>query len=132
MKLKNDREIQFDADRSVLEDVDHALAQKWHAGHADEGRYGFAALMANATPPANEPFEKALRERIVVELAINAEEAARTGSVRDQMQTIGDWILQVLRAPDDRRLTERIRDAVSELCGQFPVPGGEASGREGS
>ena len=41
----------------------------------------------------------------------------------DEMRTIGGWILQVLRAPDDHALAERIRGAVSELCSQFPVPG---------
>ena len=40
-----------------------------------------------------------------------------------QMRTIGGWILEVLRPPDDARRAARIRAAVAELCGQFPVPG---------
>jgi glycine hydroxymethyltransferase len=45
------------------------------------------------------------------------------GMTADTMRTIGGWILEVLRAPDDLRVAERIGGAVSELCGQFPVPG---------
>ncbi len=41
-----------------------------------------------------------------------------------EMRTIGGWILEVLRAPDDETLANRIRGQVSELCGQFPVPQG--------
>ncbi|HUT13454.1 MAG TPA: serine hydroxymethyltransferase [Thermoguttaceae bacterium] len=43
----------------------------------------------------------------------------------DEMRTVGGWILQVLKAPDDEKLVETIRGKVAELCGQFPVPGGE-------
>jgi len=40
-----------------------------------------------------------------------------------EMRQIGLWIVEVLRAPDDLRLCERVRAEVAELCGQFPVPG---------
>ncbi|MGA2796731.1 MAG: serine hydroxymethyltransferase [Thermoguttaceae bacterium] len=40
-----------------------------------------------------------------------------------EMKTIGDWILQVLKAPDDEALQGRIRGEVKNLCKQFPVPG---------
>ena len=40
-----------------------------------------------------------------------------------EMQTIGGWILQVLKAPDDEALQGRIRGEVKKLCKQFPVPG---------
>jgi glycine hydroxymethyltransferase len=40
-----------------------------------------------------------------------------------EMRTIGGWILEVLKSPDDEKLLQRIRNAVSELCRQFPVPG---------
>ena len=49
----------------------------------------------------------------------------------DEMRTIGGWILEVLRAPDDEALAGRIRGQVLELCRQFPVPGdrpGDAQG----
>jgi glycine hydroxymethyltransferase len=39
-----------------------------------------------------------------------------------EMKTIGGWILQVLKAPDDEALAQRIRGEVRELCKQFPVP----------
>ncbi|MCC6126338.1 MAG: serine hydroxymethyltransferase [Pirellulales bacterium] len=40
-----------------------------------------------------------------------------------EMRTIGGWILQVLKAPDDESLAARIRGEVLQLCKQFPVPG---------
>jgi glycine hydroxymethyltransferase len=40
-----------------------------------------------------------------------------------EMQAIGGWILQVLKAPDDEALQGRIRGEVKNLCKQFPVPG---------
>jgi glycine hydroxymethyltransferase len=40
-----------------------------------------------------------------------------------EMQSIGGWILQVLKAPDDEALQTRIRGEVKNLCKQFPVPG---------
>jgi glycine hydroxymethyltransferase len=42
----------------------------------------------------------------------------------DEMRIIGGWILDVLRQPDDEALLGRLRAAVVELCGHFPVPGG--------
>jgi glycine hydroxymethyltransferase len=40
-----------------------------------------------------------------------------------EMRTIGGWILQVLKAPEDESLLARIRGEVKNLCKQFPVPG---------
>ncbi|MBN2580237.1 MAG: serine hydroxymethyltransferase [Pirellulales bacterium] len=40
-----------------------------------------------------------------------------------EMKTIGGWILQVLKAPDDEALAGRLHGEVRELCKQFPVPG---------
>ncbi len=39
-----------------------------------------------------------------------------------EMARIGDWILAVLRSPDDAALSRRIRGEVSSLCESFPVP----------
>ncbi len=39
-----------------------------------------------------------------------------------EMVRIGDWILAVLRSPDDAALSRRIRGEVSNLCESFPVP----------
>ena len=45
----------------------------------------------------------------------------------DEMRTVGGWILDAFRHPDDEALCGRIRAAVTELCGHFPVPGGAES-----
>jgi len=41
----------------------------------------------------------------------------------DEMRQIGVWIAGVLGDPDDRRLAEKVRAEVAELCEQFPLPG---------
>jgi len=43
----------------------------------------------------------------------------------DEMRTIGGWILDVLKAPDDEQTIARVRGAVGEMCGEFAVPGSE-------
>ncbi len=40
----------------------------------------------------------------------------------DEMKQIGDWMLQVLRAPDDESVIGRVRREVLEVCQRFPVP----------
>ena len=40
----------------------------------------------------------------------------------DEMRRIGGWIAQVLRAPEDAALAERIRGEVRALAARFPVP----------
>ena len=40
----------------------------------------------------------------------------------DEMRTIGGWILEALRAPEDQAVLGRVRGRVSDLCRQFPVP----------
>jgi glycine hydroxymethyltransferase len=40
-----------------------------------------------------------------------------------EMKNIGGWILQVLKAPDDEAVANRVRGEVLQLCKQFPVPG---------
>ncbi len=44
------------------------------------------------------------------------------GMGRDEMRRIGQWMLQVLRAPDDAALQQQVRGEVRDLCAQFPVP----------
>jgi glycine hydroxymethyltransferase len=41
----------------------------------------------------------------------------------EEMRRIGGWILDVLRSPEDASLAQNIRQQITELCGQFPVPG---------
>mgnify|MGYP002622713463 CR=1 FL=1 len=40
----------------------------------------------------------------------------------DEMNAIGNWMLEVLKSPGDESLSERIRGEVKQLCQQFPVP----------
>ena len=44
------------------------------------------------------------------------------GMGTDEMSRIGDWIIQALKSPEDAAVLQTIRESVSELCGQFPVP----------
>lgn len=39
-----------------------------------------------------------------------------------EMRTIGGWILEALKHPDDAAVHNRIRGQVSELCAHFPAP----------
>jgi glycine hydroxymethyltransferase len=45
------------------------------------------------------------------------------GMKEAEMQSVGAWILQVLRAPDDKALTMRVRGEIAEFARHFPVPG---------
>jgi glycine hydroxymethyltransferase len=40
-----------------------------------------------------------------------------------EMKSVGGWILQVLKAPEDEAVATRVRGEVLQLCKQFPVPG---------
>jgi glycine hydroxymethyltransferase len=40
----------------------------------------------------------------------------------EEMKTIGQWMVDVLKAPEDEALIAKIRADVSEMCKQFPVP----------
>ncbi len=44
------------------------------------------------------------------------------GMGTDQMQQIGQWIVEALRSSDDDRLHQQIRGQVREMCQEFPVP----------
>jgi glycine hydroxymethyltransferase len=44
------------------------------------------------------------------------------GMGKDEMRTIGRWIVAVLKAPDDEALAKQTRAEVDEMCSQFPVP----------
>jgi glycine hydroxymethyltransferase len=45
------------------------------------------------------------------------------GMQTDEMRQVGEWILEVLRAPEDAKLTARIRQEVAEFAEKYPVPG---------
>ncbi len=44
------------------------------------------------------------------------------GMGEDEMKSVGRWILEALRSPEDPQTHQRIRDEVRVLCDQFPVP----------
>jgi glycine hydroxymethyltransferase len=44
------------------------------------------------------------------------------GMGASEMQSIGGWMLSLLKTPDDDALREQVRGQVRELCVQFPVP----------
>jgi glycine hydroxymethyltransferase len=49
--------------------------------------------------------------------------ALTTRGMREaEMKTIAGWIGEVLAAPEDRAIQERVRGQVRELCRQFPAP----------
>jgi glycine hydroxymethyltransferase len=43
----------------------------------------------------------------------------------DEMRTIGRWIADVLRAPDDEAVRRRVHAGARELTAGFPLPGVE-------
>ena len=45
------------------------------------------------------------------------------GMREDAMQQVGNWILQVLRQPDDSSTAGRVAAEIREFAKNFPVPG---------
>lgn len=45
-----------------------------------------------------------------------------------EMQSVGKWILEALRAPEDAAVHTRIQGQIRELCKQFPVPAAALDG----
>lgn len=39
-----------------------------------------------------------------------------------EMVTLGNWIVAILRAPEDTELQAKVREEVKSLAIQFPVP----------
>lgn len=58
--------------------IEGALTERLQHGHAEEERFGFAATLANATPPADETFQRTLRDTIVAEAAQTGERQRET------------------------------------------------------
>lgn len=55
-------------------------------------------------------------------IRIGAPALTSRGMGEDEMRSVGQWILEVLRAPEEATTHERIRSEISQLCQQFPVP----------
>ncbi|MFO1041002.1 MAG: serine hydroxymethyltransferase [Planctomycetaceae bacterium] len=45
------------------------------------------------------------------------------GMKQDEMKRVGQWILTILRAPDDESVATRVQGEIREFCKTFPVPG---------
>ncbi len=45
------------------------------------------------------------------------------GMQEAEMKKVGEWILQVLKAPEDATVTTRVRHEIGEFTKAFPVPG---------
>jgi glycine hydroxymethyltransferase len=45
------------------------------------------------------------------------------GMKEDEMKRVAQWILEVLRAPEDAAVTSRVREQIREFTQSFPVPG---------
>jgi len=89
MNSREDRDTRPVSNKGLLDAVERAIIEKERAGYADEARHGFAARLANATPPVNELFQQALRARVLTELAENGREEGREMTARDHLTTIG-------------------------------------------
>lgn len=55
-------------------------------------------------------------------IRIGAPALTSRGMGEDEMRSVGQWILEVLRSPEEATIHERIRSEISQLCQQFPVP----------
>ncbi len=45
------------------------------------------------------------------------------GMKQDEMKKVGQWILAVLRSPEDESVATRVRGEIRDFCAAFPVPG---------
>ena len=52
------------ANEGLLIEIERAISEKMQVGHSDEARWGFAAELANATPPVDASFQRSLRLRL--------------------------------------------------------------------
>ncbi len=56
-------------------------------------------------------------------IRIGTPAATTRGMGTAEMATIGQWICDIVRRPEDQQLTSSIRLQVKSLCARFPVPG---------
>jgi glycine hydroxymethyltransferase len=45
------------------------------------------------------------------------------GMKESEMKRVGAWILEVLRAPEDQSVLDRVRNEIGEFTKSYPVPG---------
>jgi len=56
-------------------------------------------------------------------LRIGTPSITSRGMGKAEMAKLADWMDQVVRAPDDERVIQRVASEVRELCASFPAPG---------
>ncbi len=56
-------------------------------------------------------------------LRIGTPSLTSRGMGKSEMLKLADWMDQVVRAPEDEQLLERVASEVKELCASFPAPG---------
>jgi len=86
MKVYQKNDMQTQA--NLLENVEGAIREKMQIGRASETSFGFVAQLANATPAVKETFRRALRTRVLAELA---EEGQQTMMTRERAQPAYRW-----------------------------------------
>ncbi len=73
------------------DDIEGAVAEKLQHGRAEETRFGFAATVANATPPVDETFRRTLRATIEAEAAQTMKQKEKEkAKEKELMQTTQD------------------------------------------
>jgi hypothetical protein len=77
----------------VLGAIEGAITQKQQDGEAEEARFGFAATLANATPPADETFRQALRADLRAEATRLIAAPRRRGMRRERRPRSNVWRL---------------------------------------
>ena len=45
------------------------------------------------------------------------------GMKQDELRKVGGWILEVLAAPEDEAINNRVKAEIAEFASDFPVPG---------
>ncbi len=55
-------------------------------------------------------------------IRVGAQALTTRGMKEKEMRQVADWMIQVLNAPDDLVLSQRIRGEVADLCQNFPTP----------
>ncbi len=71
------RQYNRDKSVSILDLIEGAVAEKEQRGCAEVAHFGFAAEVANATPPLDGTFQQALRSRLIVEANASIAQEAR-------------------------------------------------------
>lgn len=64
--------------------IEGAIVERLEHGHAEEERFGFAATVANASPPVDESFRQTLRASIVAEVAQSLEEERQLRTMQNR------------------------------------------------